>query len=268
MGRAYGPPRNFEGAAPLFYLNQGNGRFVERAAASGLVVIDPVTRAPAAKALGVALVDLDADRCLDLVVANDTVRNHAFRNRCDGTFEEVGTTLGLAYDSTGSARSGVGDRHRRGARRRRTCRGHRQLRQRDGRLLRPPAVGRLRRRGHRGRHRRGEPPAPHLRRAVLRLRPRRPARPADHQRPCRRPDRDRAAEPAARPAGRPLLERRRPEAPATFVPVADTGALAEPMVGRGGAYGDIDGDGDLDLLLVPVAGPVRLLRNGRPLECG
>ncbi|MEZ5421430.1 MAG: VCBS repeat-containing protein, partial [Vicinamibacterales bacterium] len=101
VGRAYGPPRNFEGAAPLFYLNQGNGRFVERAAASGLVVIDPVTRAPAAKALGVALVDLDADRCLDLVVANDTVRNHAFRNRCDGTFEEVGTTLGLAYDSTG-----------------------------------------------------------------------------------------------------------------------------------------------------------------------
>jgi len=33
------------------------------------------------------------------------------------------------------------------------------------------------------------------------------------------------------------------------------------MVGRGGAYGDIDGDGDLDLLLVPASGAVRLLRN-------
>ncbi len=52
-----------------------------------------------------------------------------------------------------------------------------------------------------------------------------------------------------------------PDAPATFVPVAETGGLAAPMVGRGGAYADIDGDGDLDVLLVPTAGPVRLLRN-------
>ena len=56
IGRAYGPPRNFAGAAPAFYVNDGDGRFAERAAAAGLVVTDPVTKQPAAKSLGVALV--------------------------------------------------------------------------------------------------------------------------------------------------------------------------------------------------------------------
>ena len=46
IGRAYGPPRNFAGAAPAFFVNDGTGRFAERAQPAGLVVTDPVTGQP------------------------------------------------------------------------------------------------------------------------------------------------------------------------------------------------------------------------------
>lgn len=49
------------------------------------------------------------------------------------------------------------------------------------------------------------------------------------------------------------------------VPAARGGAdLFKPMVGRGSAFADLDGDGDLDVILVANGGPARVLRNDAP----
>ena len=106
--RAYGPPMNFQGAFPRLYRNEGNGRFTDISAAAGVQVKNATTGVPMAKTLGVFPVDLDGDGWMDLAVANDTVQNLLFRNRGDGTFEEVGALSGFAFDSYGSVRGAMG----------------------------------------------------------------------------------------------------------------------------------------------------------------
>ncbi|HEV8540894.1 MAG TPA: CRTAC1 family protein, partial [Verrucomicrobiae bacterium] len=108
IGRAYGQPKDFEGAFPYLYHNDGNGKFTEVTAAAGLQIKNPATGVPAAKTLGVAPVDVNGDGWLDLVVANDTVQNFLFLNQHDGTFKEIGGRSGIAFDSFGATRGAMG----------------------------------------------------------------------------------------------------------------------------------------------------------------
>lgn len=107
VGRAYGRPQNFPGAFPYLYRND-NGRFTEVGETAGLHVKNPATGVPAAKSLGVTFADVDRDGALDVIVANDTVQNFLFRNKRDGTFEEIGTLAGIAFDNDGNARGAMG----------------------------------------------------------------------------------------------------------------------------------------------------------------
>jgi len=107
-GRAYGRPQNFAGTFPRLWRNEGGGRFTDASADAGVQVRNAATGVPAAKSLGVACDDLDGDGRIDLVVANDTVQNFLFHNLGGGRFAEVAGPSGVAYDTEGRARGAMG----------------------------------------------------------------------------------------------------------------------------------------------------------------
>ena len=107
--RAYGPPKAFSGFFSYLYHNDGDGKFSDVSETAGIQIRNDDTNVPLGKALGLAPVDINDDGWIDIVVANDTVRNFLFQNNRDGTFTEVGRLTGIAFDrSTGNARGAMG----------------------------------------------------------------------------------------------------------------------------------------------------------------
>ncbi|HTL68760.1 MAG TPA: CRTAC1 family protein [Lacunisphaera sp.] len=86
LGRSYGAPAGFIAALPSVYRNVGHGRFVPVPGAAGLRTIDRVTGLPAAKALAVTPLDANGDGKLDLLFTYHTAENALFLNQGDGTF--------------------------------------------------------------------------------------------------------------------------------------------------------------------------------------
>jgi hypothetical protein len=118
VGRAYGPPSGFEGTTLALLVNDGRGGFRDATEESGVTVRNPVTGAPAAKALGLVFVDADRDGRTDILVANDTTPKFLLRNESspDGKspdarsprFRDIGVASGFAYDRDGSATGAMG----------------------------------------------------------------------------------------------------------------------------------------------------------------
>ncbi len=107
-GRAYGRPQNFAGTFPYLYHNEGNGKFTDVSMQAGVQVTNPPRNVPAGKSLGLAIVDIDGDGWLDVLVANDTVPKFLFHNLGNGTFQEVGKRSGVAFDAEGKATGAMG----------------------------------------------------------------------------------------------------------------------------------------------------------------
>jgi enediyne biosynthesis protein E4 len=98
--RSYCHPDIFKPIAPLVFHNDGNGHFTEVSAKVG---IDKP-----GKGLGIAIADFDCDGKVDIVVANDSMLEFLYRNKGDGTFEEVGMIAEIAVDSDGRTYAGMG----------------------------------------------------------------------------------------------------------------------------------------------------------------
>ena len=95
------PPGQFPPQFDQLFRNDGDGTFTDVSREAGIEV-------PGGLGLGLAIADLDADGRLDLFVANDAAPNFLFRNLGALKFEEVGAASGVAYDGNGRATASMG----------------------------------------------------------------------------------------------------------------------------------------------------------------
>ncbi len=99
--RYYCIPRVFKPRPSFLFRNDGNGRFTDVSKESGIA-------SSPGKSFGAVATDINNDGLMDLFVANDTMPNFLFLNKGGGKFEEIGLMAGVAYSDSGSPRSGMG----------------------------------------------------------------------------------------------------------------------------------------------------------------
>ena len=97
----YCHPREYEGLPNSLFRNRGDGTFEDVSAASGI-------RAHVGKGMGVAVADFDGDGWPDIFVSNDTVPSFLFMNGRDGTFTESAFERAVAFTEKAEPVSGMG----------------------------------------------------------------------------------------------------------------------------------------------------------------
>ncbi|HEY2798535.1 MAG TPA: CRTAC1 family protein [Thermoanaerobaculia bacterium] len=250
--KSYCTPERYPGTSSRLYRNLGKGRFEDVTQKAGVATTNQ-------KALGVAPWDFDGDGRIDFLVANDTAPNNLFRNKGDGTFEDVGISTGVAVDEAGRSRGSMGvawadTKNGKGAA---VAIGNfsNELKSlywtESGEVFldESPASGvgpssfldltfglfffdadldgrmdLLLANGH------VEPTVQEVQKEV-----------AYRQ--------------------RPMLYRNLGAGKFAALPAESAGDLGAPLVGRGAAYADLDGDGDLDVIIVQNGGPSRVFLN-------
>ena len=99
--KSYCTPEAYRGTTSWLFRNKGDGTFEDVTAKAGL--FDATS-----KSLGVTLLDYDLDAWPDVFVAKDTQPNKLYRNNGNATFTELGLQAGLAFSEDGRARAGMG----------------------------------------------------------------------------------------------------------------------------------------------------------------
>jgi len=99
--RAYCHPDNYRGVANLLFHNNGDGTFADVSAKAGVADAN-------GKGLGVAFADYDGVGFTDVYVANDSVQSFLYHNLQGRGFEEVGLLAGVGFTDDGKTFAGMG----------------------------------------------------------------------------------------------------------------------------------------------------------------
>ncbi len=99
--RTFPGPTAYQGQVNLLLHNTGQGTFQDVTRQAGLADYPGHT-------MGVGMVDFNADGRWDLFVANDAMQNYFFENKGNGTFEETALLTNVAYGANGDARGAMG----------------------------------------------------------------------------------------------------------------------------------------------------------------
>jgi len=100
-GRPFCYLNRFKGSASVLYHNNHDGTFTDVSTQAGIAQ-------HTGKGLGVIALDYNNDGRMDIFQANDGAPNFLFRNNGDGTFSEVGLEANCALDPNGAVRGGMG----------------------------------------------------------------------------------------------------------------------------------------------------------------